>query len=85
MSIVLYWLGHDGQPACAQFTDHQLSDAIALMNLRRQAGHRHVSLSTELAGMVGKPGVDAVEGGQLPGGAAYEWSKKHRGQGPGPG
>lgn len=83
MSIVLYWLGLDGQPACAQFADHQLSEAIALMNERRREGLHHVSLSTELAGMVGKPGVDAVEGGQLPGGGAYEWSKRHRGAGPG--
>ena len=45
---------------------------------RRRAGCPHVTISTELASHVGKPGVAAVEAGRTPDGEVYEWSKAGR-------
>lgn len=81
MGIVLYWLEASPEgwlPCCAEFADAELSQALKAAELRRRAGCAHVTISTELAGQVGKPGVDAVESGQTPDGQAYEWSKAGR-------
>lgn len=81
MSIVVYWLEGEGEaalPVCEFFAGNELTQALAWAEDRRRQGHRHVSISTELEGSVGRPGVAAVEGGRTPGGEAYEWSKAGR-------
>lgn len=81
MGIVVYWLEGDGEaalPVCELFASSELTQALAWAEERRRQGHRHVSISTELEGSVGRPGVSAVEGGRTPDGEAYEWSKAGR-------
>jgi hypothetical protein len=84
MSIVVYWLEPDGVPAHRAFAADALLPALAFSEQLRRAGQRHVCLSSELAHSVGSGGVAAVENRTLPDGAPYEWSKAHRGAGPGP-
>ena len=81
MGIVVYWLGGEGEaaaPVCEFFSSQALSQALACAEACRRAGHRHVSISTELEDHVGRPGVAAVEGGLTPDGQAYDWSKAGR-------
>ncbi|HEY9108068.1 MAG TPA: hypothetical protein VIN58_15405 [Roseateles sp.] len=81
LGIVVYWLEGDGdaaEPVCQFFASNELTQALAWAEDRRRAGHRHVSISTELEDHVGKPGVSAIEGGRTPDGEAYEWSKAGR-------
>lgn len=61
-----------------------MDEALALMEAKRREGARFVCWASESDDLVGKPGVDAVEGGKTPDGHAYEWSKAHRGAGPRP-
>jgi hypothetical protein len=82
MPIVVYWMEDAGAPSHREFGDAQLVDALRLTEQLRSAGKRHVTISSELASAVGKPGVDAVEEGRLPGGEPYEFDKRHRGGGP---
>jgi hypothetical protein len=69
-------------PSHHDFGDAELLEALRLTERLRAAGKRHVTISSELASVIGKPGVDAVEQGRLPGGDAYEFNKRHRGGGP---
>ncbi|KQV60282.1 hypothetical protein ASC95_02085 [Pelomonas sp. Root1217] len=81
MGIVVYWLegeGEEATPVCQFFSSKELTQALAWAEDRRRAGHRHVSISTELDESVGRPGVSSVEGGRTPDGEAYEWSKAGR-------
>ena len=82
VSIVVYWLEGEGEgapaPACQFFSGKALTEALACAEALRRQGHRHVSISSELEGSVGQPGVAAVEGGMTPDGQAYEWSKAAR-------
>jgi len=81
VGIVVYWLDGEGEaaePVCQFFGSTELTQALACAEGMRRAGHRHVSISTELDGSVGRPGVSAVEGGRTPDGEAYEWSKAGR-------
>ena len=81
LGIVVYWLegeGEEARPVCEFFGSTELTQALAWAEDRRRAGLRHVSISTELDGSVGRPGVAAVEGGMTPDGEAYEWSKAGR-------
>ncbi|HET9208065.1 MAG TPA: hypothetical protein VFO28_17625 [Burkholderiaceae bacterium] len=82
MPIVVFWMENADAPAHRAFGDLQLTDALKFTEALRAAGKRHVTISSELGDSIGKPGVDAVEGGRLPGGAAYEFDKRHRGGGP---
>ncbi|MEO6277020.1 hypothetical protein [Roseateles sp.] len=78
---MVYWLEGDGEgasPVCEFFGSKELTQALACAEDRRRQGHRHVSISTELEGSVGRPGVSAVESGKTPDGEAYEWSKAGR-------
>ena len=84
MSIVVYWLEPGGAPAHAEFAAADLLGALRYTEIRRREGMRHVCLSTELPGSVGKGGVAAVEGGRLPDGHVYDFNKAHRGAGPKP-
>lgn len=78
MSIIVYWiephLGSNHQP----FEMYQMSEALALVNVKRCAGFRHVSMSVENPNQVGKLGVDTVKDGKTPDGQDYEWSKADR-------
>lgn len=81
LSIVVYWLEGEGEaalPACQLFGSQELTQALACAEDRRRQGHRHVSISTELAESVGQPGVASVEGGRTPDGQPYDWSKAGR-------
>lgn len=81
MGIVVYWLEGESEaalPVCQCFGSKELTQALACAEERRRAGHRHVSISTELDGSVGRPGVSAVEGGRTPDGEPYDWSKAGR-------
>ena len=82
MPIVVYWMERAGTPSHREFGDADLLAALKLSERLRAEGKRHVTISSELASAVGKPGVDAVERGRLPGGDAYEFNKRHRGGGP---
>jgi hypothetical protein len=81
VGIVVYWLDGAGDaalPVCEFFDASALTAALACAEARRREGHRHVSISTELAEHVGAPGVAAVEGGRTPDGEVYDWSKAGR-------
>jgi hypothetical protein len=78
MSIIIYYMGHDNRPANQEFSQTELTPAIKAMEDLRQAGYRHVCMSTEFDDHVGKKGVAAVEGGKTPDGEDYEWSKAAR-------
>lgn len=81
MGIVVYWLEGEGEaatPVCEFFEGRALTQALACAETQRRAGHRHVSISTELEDHVGKAGVAAVEAGRTPDGESYEWSKAGR-------
>jgi hypothetical protein len=84
MPIVVYWLDAPGVAAHRELGDHELGAALKLAEQLRRDGKRHVSLSSELADSVGRPGVDAVQDGRLPDGGAYTFDKRHRGAGPAP-
>ncbi|HEY0954818.1 MAG TPA: hypothetical protein VGE36_08690 [Roseateles sp.] len=78
---MVYWLegeGEDMLPVCRGFGSTELTQALAWAEDRRRQGHAHVSISTELEGSIGRPGVSAVEGGRTPDGEVYEWSKAGR-------
>src|SRR5437868_2494977 len=63
LGIVVYWLEGEGEgalPVCEFFASTALTQALAWAEDRRRAGHRHISISTELEGSVGRPGVSAV-------------------------
>ncbi len=82
MPIVVFWIEPEGQGAQRVFGDAELVAALQCSEALRREGHRHVCLSSELAGSVGAAGVAAVEQGRLPSGETYEFSKAHRGAGP---
>lgn len=69
-------------PCFRRFEDAEFMEAMKLMEILRNEGFTHVCMSTELAGSIGKPGVDTVHEGKTPDGHEYDWSKKHRGAGP---
>lgn len=78
MSIIVFYLaGLD--PQCNWFRDDELTPALARVEELRKLGHSHVTIASDLAGSVGKPGVSSVENGKTPDGHDYEWSKQHRG------
>ena len=83
MSIVVYWKEATGQAAMQEFEQGQLSQALQLCELKRREGKRHVCISSEMADSVGQDVVSSVEGKRLPNGSEYDWSKSHRGAGPG--
>ncbi len=83
MSIVVFWLEPNGEPARQAFAASDLLAALKFSEERRRDGRRHVCISSELPHSVGQGGVTAVEGGRLPDGHVYDFNKAHRGAGPG--
>lgn len=69
-------------PHVRMFADTELSEALRFAEACRKSGFTHVSICTELANSVGKPGVSSVENGKTPDGHDYEWTKKQRGARP---
>lgn len=84
MSIVVYWLEHGvsqgTQANHRTFNDKELSLALKYCEdlRKRGAGVSHVTMSSELSDMVGKAGVDAIQGRKTPSGEDYDWSKEGR-------
>ena len=84
MSIVVFWLDPaeaavpDAAAHHESFAADALNAALSRMEVLRRAGMVHVTLSTDFAAHVGKPGVDAVQDGRTPDGQAYQWSKAGR-------
>jgi hypothetical protein len=79
MSIVVYYLLPDGSPAKIDYSATQMAAALLRCQELRNAGHRHVVMTSELEGHVGGMGVSGVSAGlKLPSGEDYSWSKSHR-------
>jgi hypothetical protein len=55
-----------------------LGPALKQVEQLRREGKRHVCISSENMQSVGKPGVAAVEGGKMPDGSDYGWTKRRR-------
>lgn len=84
MSIAVLWIEVSGSwSANAKlFKSSELGEALKFAEVQRKAGMNHVTISSELEDLVGKPGVSSIEDGKTPDGHDYEWSKQHRGAGP---
>lgn len=79
MSIIVYWMvDTPTESDYKSFFDNQLTEAMKFAEAKRKEGFHHISISTEFAGSVGKPGVTSVENGKTPDGFIYDWSKAHR-------
>ena len=79
MSIVVYYTGADTMtPHSEEFSEKCLVKALDRMKDLRETGNRFVTMVSEMANSVGKPGVDSVKDGKTPDGHDYEWSKSHR-------
>ena len=78
MSIVVYYLLETGHPAKIDYSDTQMSEGLLKCQELRNAGYRHVTMTTELGGQVGGRGVSSVQDGKLPNGEEYNWTKSHR-------
>ena len=72
----IYWTAAHDEP-CAQ-SEELLSQALALVKEKRDAGFSFVTMVAEDPNHVGKPGVDAVVDGKTPDGQVYDWSKAGR-------
>jgi hypothetical protein len=83
MSIVVYYMspdpgGEDLFPMSEGYADGDFMVALKRLEVLRNLGKTHVCISTELAGSVGRRGVDTVADGKTPDGHPYEWSKAGR-------
>jgi hypothetical protein len=72
----IYWTGLAGQ-ACSH-DEAVLTKALEVVKEKRDAGFAFVTMVAEDPQHVGKPGVDAIEGGKTPDGHDYDWSKAGR-------
>jgi hypothetical protein len=72
----IYWTDFEGA-ACAH-DEALLTQALAIVKEKRDAGFSYVTMVAEDPQHVGKPGVDAVVDGKTPDGEDYEWSKAGR-------
>jgi hypothetical protein len=71
----IYWT--EASAPCSQ-DEPLLTQALAVVKQRREAGCSFVTMVAEDPQQVGKPGVDAVEHGKTPDGHTYDWSKAGR-------
>lgn len=71
-NIAIYWLDKDNSPCVEFMGETDLGLALTRANTLRNAGYRHVSISTEFGDCVGKRGVSDV----LPEG--YDWKKRRQ-------
>lgn len=72
----IYWT-NDNAEACSH-DEAQLTQALAIVKAKRDAGYSFVTMVAEDPQHVGKPGVDSVVDGKTPDGEDYEWSKSGR-------
>lgn len=70
--------GEDFFPMSEGFADADFGLALKRLEVLRNIGKTHVCISTDLAGSVGRAGVDTVADGKTPDGFPYEWSKAGR-------
>jgi len=75
MSIIVYYL-HESRAHLVPFDDSDMLRALDACKRLRDEGHRHVTISTELADSIGKPGVDSIVDGKTPDGHDYTWMKR---------
>ncbi len=79
MIIVFFMDGNqDLAPRAEPFADNELVEALKFAEALRREGRRHVTISSEPDGAVGRPGAASVEDGRTPDGLEYEWSKAGR-------
>lgn len=79
MPIAVFYLDIEtDQPKIEVFGDDKLLRTLDRMKELRDAGNRFVVSASEMAGSIGKPGVDSVKDGKTPDGVDYDWSKAHR-------
>jgi hypothetical protein len=69
-------------PNAQSFGATEMTLAMRFMESKRKDGSKFVTFCSENPDCVTKPGVDAVSDGKTPDGQVYDWSKKHRGDGP---
>jgi hypothetical protein len=69
-------------PNSQSFGTNQMGDAMRFMESKRKEGAMFVTFCSENPDCVTRPGVDSVVNGKTPDGQVYDWSKKHRGDGP---
>ena len=72
ISTVVFYLDEQGKANSVEFSGDAidvLGPAMKKAEELRQAGFRHVSLSTENSMSVGKPGVDTTD-------SNYNWKKR---------
>lgn len=72
MNIAIYWIDEENHPHVEFKGETELVPALTRANELRNAGNRHVSISTEFGDSVGKRGVSDV----LPEG--YDWKKRRQ-------
>ena len=72
----IYWT-NDNAEACSH-DETLLTQALAIVKAKRDAGYSFVTMVAEDPQHVGKPGVDSVVDGKTPDGEDYEWSKSGR-------
>lgn len=80
-SIVVFHLvksAHGTTPMCDDFLGDLMKAIKHCETLRKRPDVSHVVLSSQVADMVGKVGVDSIEAGLTPDGHQYEWSKAER-------
>jgi hypothetical protein len=82
--FMVYWVDTElDQSMAALFSkdnsESPMGDALSHMkNLRKISTNQFVTMVSQNANSVGKPGVDSVENGKLPNGEEYSWSKAGR-------
>lgn len=82
----VFWIktgGEDLEVDCCLFNKANsldpMSDALKLMStLRKDPSNEFVTMSSQNAMSVGKPGVDSIVDGKTPDGHEYTWSKAGR-------
>jgi len=72
----IYW--SDAANQAHSFDTASLTEALATVEAKRKEGFAFVTMASVDANSVGKPGVSSVQGGKLPDGSTYDWSKADR-------
>ena len=65
------------QPSARHFEMNEMSAALAFMEgLRKEGDAQFITMASQTANLVGKPGVAAVKDGKLPDGNDYTYTKR---------
>lgn len=82
--FMVFWMQSEAsdrgmKPHAMHFEMSEMSAALRYMEvLRTSAGNQFVTMVSQNANAVGKPGVAAVVDGKTPDGEVYDWSKAGR-------